>query len=148
MIDAEGKVVVSRTFYSDQLKVFASAKFTMMNFFFQYSHKSVQGTADLLKQGKPQSFLINMALNVQYTSKYQDIISYNVIGKITGSDPVLKNQYVVHSAHLDHLGIGAPVQGDSIYNAHMIMHPAWPVYWVLRAFIKILKLNPNALFLS
>jgi Zn-dependent M28 family amino/carboxypeptidase len=45
-----------------------------------------------------------------------DIESYNVIGKINGSDPVLKNEYVVHSAHLDHLGISDVVNGDSIYN--------------------------------
>jgi Zn-dependent M28 family amino/carboxypeptidase len=39
-----------------------------------------------------------------------------VVGRISGSDPVLRTEYVVHSAHLDHLGVGAPVQGDSIYN--------------------------------
>ena len=35
---------------------------------------------------------------------------------IPGSDKTLKNEYVVHSAHLDHLGIGRVVKGDSIYN--------------------------------
>jgi Zn-dependent M28 family amino/carboxypeptidase len=35
---------------------------------------------------------------------------------IPGSDKILKNEYVVHSAHLDHLGIGRVVNGDSIYN--------------------------------
>ena len=34
------------------------------------------------------------------------IDSQNVIGKITGSDPALKNEYVVYTAHWDHLGIG------------------------------------------
>ena len=42
--------------------------------------------------------------------------SDNVIAKLSGSDPVLKKQYVVLSAHIDHLGIGAPINGDSIYN--------------------------------
>ncbi len=36
-----------------------------------------------------------------------------------GTDPQLKNQYVVISAHLDHLGVGKPVNGDSIYNGAM-----------------------------
>jgi Zn-dependent M28 family amino/carboxypeptidase len=36
-----------------------------------------------------------------------------------GSDPALKNEYVVVSAHLDHLGIGEPVNGDKIYNGAM-----------------------------
>ena len=43
-------------------------------------------------------------------------ISYNVIGVLPGSDPVLRDQVVVIGAHYDHLGIGAPVNGDSIYN--------------------------------
>ena len=47
------------------------------------------------------------------------IESDNVIGKLSGTDPVLKNQYVVLSAHIDHLGIGAPINGDSIYNGAM-----------------------------
>jgi Zn-dependent M28 family amino/carboxypeptidase len=44
------------------------------------------------------------------------VLSDNVIAKLPGSDPVLKNEYVVLSAHIDHLGIGAPINGDSIYN--------------------------------
>ena len=40
----------------------------------------------------------------------------NVIGWLEGSDPGLRGQYVVFSAHMDHLGIGTPVSGDSIYN--------------------------------
>jgi hypothetical protein len=40
----------------------------------------------------------------------------NVVGVIRGSDPVLKAEYVLVDAHYDHLGIGRPVNGDSIYN--------------------------------
>ena len=40
----------------------------------------------------------------------------NVLGVIRGSDPALKNEYVLVDAHYDHLGIGRPVNGDSIYN--------------------------------
>src|SRR5690349_3051465 len=40
----------------------------------------------------------------------------NVVGLLEGSDPTLKNEYIVLSAHMDHVGIGAPVNGDSIYN--------------------------------
>jgi len=45
--------------------------------------------------------------------------SSNVVGKIEGSDPSLKNEYVVLSAHIDHVGIGAPINGDKIYNGAM-----------------------------
>jgi hypothetical protein len=40
----------------------------------------------------------------------------NVIGIVRGTDPVLRDQAVIIGAHFDHLGIGAPVAGDSIYN--------------------------------
>ena len=45
--------------------------------------------------------------------------SDNVVALLEGSDPALKNEYVVLSAHLDHVGIGRPVDGDSIYNGAM-----------------------------
>jgi hypothetical protein len=41
------------------------------------------------------------------------------VASFAGSDPVLKNEYVVLSAHLDHLGIGEPINGDRIYNGAM-----------------------------
>jgi Zn-dependent M28 family amino/carboxypeptidase len=44
------------------------------------------------------------------------IDSRNVVAKLEGSDPTLKSEYVVYSAHWDHLGVGAPVKGDKIYN--------------------------------
>ncbi|RZF65535.1 M28 family peptidase [Sphingomonas populi] len=42
--------------------------------------------------------------------------SYNVAGLLPGTDPALSREVVVLSAHLDHLGIGLPVNGDAIYN--------------------------------
>ncbi|MGC2360671.1 MAG: M28 family peptidase [Thermoplasmata archaeon] len=41
---------------------------------------------------------------------------HNVVGVLPGSDPQLRNEYVVVSAHLDHLGIGTPVNGDPVYH--------------------------------
>ena len=43
----------------------------------------------------------------------------NVVGILRGSDASLRDQYLIVSAHLDHLGIGRPVNGDSIYNGAM-----------------------------
>ncbi|MEI9850382.1 MAG: M28 family metallopeptidase [Sphingomonas sp.] len=47
------------------------------------------------------------------------IASKNVIGLLEGSDPGLKDQYLILSAHLDHVGVGEPVNGDRIYNGAM-----------------------------
>ena len=46
----------------------------------------------------------------------QDSRPPNVIAVLRGSDPVLRDEYVVLSAHMDHVGVGRPVRGDSIYN--------------------------------
>ena len=69
-----------------------------------------------IKGGKPASALLKNSVSASVQSAYQDIESYNVVGKFGGADAKLRDEYVVHSAHLDHLGIGAPVKGDSIYN--------------------------------
>jgi len=115
-MDKNENVAVSGTYYSDQVKVLGSINYSLFNGFLKGSGKSLETIIAQLKSGQPNSFPINTSINIAYTSAYKDIISYNVIGKITGSDPKLKNTYVVHSAHLDHLGISTPVQGDSLYN--------------------------------
>jgi hypothetical protein len=45
--------------------------------------------------------------------------SPNLVAKLSGSDRKLTSQYVVITAHLDHLGIGAPINGDKIYHGAM-----------------------------
>jgi Zn-dependent M28 family amino/carboxypeptidase len=44
------------------------------------------------------------------------IHDYNLIGLVRGSDPAIRDEAVVLGAHFDHVGIGKPVVGDSIYN--------------------------------
>ena len=51
--------------------------------------------------------------------KHADVVSQNVVAMLPGSDPKLKDEYVVFTAHLDHLGIGKPINGDAIYNGAM-----------------------------
>ena len=68
------------------------------------------------KEGKPQSFVLPVTIRIQSRSNLQDVSSPNVVAKLEGSDPVLKNEYLLYSAHLDHMGISVPVNGDSIYN--------------------------------
>ena len=65
---------------------------------------------------KLKSFPLNTQLSFKGEFKQRDFLSPNIIGMIKGSDAELKNSYVIVSAHYDHLGIGIPVDGDSIYN--------------------------------
>lgn len=69
-----------------------------------------------LKTGKPMSFDLPVTAKLHNVTKLDDVHSPNVAAKLEGSDPKLKAEYVVYTAHLDHLGIGAPVNGDNIYN--------------------------------
>ena len=46
----------------------------------------------------------------------EDSRAPNVAAVLRGSDPALRDEYVILSAHMDHVGVGAPVNGDSIYN--------------------------------
>jgi Zn-dependent M28 family amino/carboxypeptidase len=57
---------------------------------------------------------LNASMAIRNTMR--TIESRNVLAKIEGSDPTLKNEYVVYSAHWDHLGVGDAVNGDKIYN--------------------------------
>lgn len=54
--------------------------------------------------------------NFELKNTLRQIDSQNVIAKLEGSDPKLKNEYVVYSAHWDHLGRDAKAKGDQIYN--------------------------------
>ncbi|GAA0331389.1 M20/M25/M40 family metallo-hydrolase [Sphingomonas oligophenolica] len=56
------------------------------------------------------------SLTVALRTAFQPGASSNVAGIIPGSDPKLGPETVILSAHLDHLGVGTPVNGDAIYN--------------------------------
>jgi Zn-dependent M28 family amino/carboxypeptidase len=73
--------------------------------------------AALAKDRKPLPHF-PLAVSIKATAKMEQstLESSNVIAKLPGSDPELKNEYVVLSAHIDHLGIGEPINGDRIYN--------------------------------
>lgn len=55
-------------------------------------------------------------MNVSLDADYRDINAKNVLGVVEGSDPELKDEYLVLTAHFDHLGITAPIAQDSINN--------------------------------
>jgi Zn-dependent M28 family amino/carboxypeptidase len=73
----------------------------------------------LKKQAVTREFTpvpLGVKASVGVANKLRTIDSRNVVAKLEGSDPNLKNEYVVYTAHWDHLGIGPAVNGDKIYN--------------------------------
>ena len=64
-------------------------------------------------------FAIPGRLKAATAVKRTDVVSQNVVAMLPGSDPKLQDEYVVFTAHLDHLGVGKPINGDAIYNGAM-----------------------------
>jgi hypothetical protein len=79
--------------------------------------------AEIAALGKDRKPLPHFPLSVSVEAKTHvelaHVQSANIVAKLTGSDPALKDEYVVLSAHLDHVGIGEPINGDRIYNGAM-----------------------------
>ena len=76
--------------------------------------------AALGKDRKPlPHFPLAVSLQASAIINSTAVESANLVGKLPGTDPTLKNELVVLSAHLDHVGIGAPINGDNIYNGAM-----------------------------
>ncbi len=61
-------------------------------------------------------FALPVSLELTHASRHERRSSANVAGMLEGSDPELRDEYVVLVGHLDHNGIGTPVDGDAIYN--------------------------------
>jgi len=76
--------------------------------------------ADLAKNRKHlPRFPLTVSIDARTKVERKTLESANVIARLSGTDPNLKNEYVVLSAHVDHLGIGEPINGDRIYNGAM-----------------------------
>ena len=87
---------------------------------FQGSGHSFADLAALAKDRKPlPTFPLTASLQARAKVIQKDVESANVIAKLPGNDPKLKDEYVVLSSHMDHLGIGEPINGDNLYNGAM-----------------------------
>jgi len=75
---------------------------------------------EMREQAKSRNFQpvkLGLTAKIDINSELKKVDSNNVVGVWEGSDQKLKNEYVVYTAHWDHLGIGAPNdKGDKIYN--------------------------------
>jgi hypothetical protein len=84
------------------------------------SGHSAEGIVGLAEERKPlPHFPLAVSLKARTQVRRTEVESPNVVAVLPGSDPKLKDEYVVLSAHLDHLGVGRPINGDNIYNGAM-----------------------------
>ncbi|MEZ4946086.1 MAG: M28 family metallopeptidase [Cyclobacteriaceae bacterium] len=110
--DTQGKA--QNTF--EELKVTATFNPENAEKLFVNTNKKLASVIESIKSNKPQSFTLGIDAKMKVYTNTTAIQSSNLIGVIPGSDPVLKNEYVVYTAHVDHVGVGVPMKGDSIYN--------------------------------
>ena len=79
--------------------------------------------AEMLELADAQKPLPHFALNknvkATVVSETSHVVSPNIVGELKGSDPKLAGEYVLVSAHLDHLGVGAPINGKTVYAGAM-----------------------------
>src|SRR5213082_796793 len=83
---------------------------------------------------------INAKANMDIRQQVHSFKSHNVIGKLDGSDPKLQDEYVIYTAHWDHLGRHPELQGDQIFNG--AIDNASGVASVIQLAAAFTKLNP------
>ena len=83
---------------------------------FQGAPRSYQDVRAEAAKGAPKGFPLAVSIEVAQASRHERRTSANVAAVLEGSDPALRNEYVVLVGHLDHEGIGTPVKGDAIHN--------------------------------
>jgi Zn-dependent M28 family amino/carboxypeptidase len=88
--------------------------------FFAGSGHTFQEIETLARENKPlPRFALPATLRAKTAVKRETLEAPNVVGVLPGSDSRLKDEYVVMSAHLDHVGLGRPVADDANYNGAM-----------------------------
>ncbi len=80
------------------------------------SGKTPEELFQAARESKPLSFALPVTARLHVVDQAEDLRSPNVVARLRGSDPNLRDEYVVFTAHSDHLGIGDSVDGDNIYN--------------------------------
>jgi Zn-dependent M28 family amino/carboxypeptidase len=84
---------------------------------FTGSGRSFAEISALADASKPlPKFDLKPRLRATVAMRHRAVTSSNVVARLPGSDRRLRAEHVVFSAHLDHLGIGAPINGDGLYN--------------------------------
>ncbi|MBX7151039.1 M28 family peptidase [bacterium] len=94
-----------------------------------------------------KSFDLNTQLSFRGEFAEKDFIENNIVGLIEGTDPKLKDSYVLVTAHYDHLGIGPAVNGDSIYDGVVDNASGVAVTLELARFLSINKPKRSVVFL-
>ena len=83
---------------------------------FKYASRQIDAVFAASERSEPQAFPLDIEITVGGRATVADITSANVLGWLPGTDPALADEPIVVTAHLDHIGIGPAINGDTIYN--------------------------------
>lgn len=92
------------------------ARKDFVNEIFAVNKMKLKKSIKAMAKGKSVSKALKSKLNYSYKVKHENSDCKNIVALLAGTDLALKDEYIVVSAHLDHLGIGTAIKGDSIYN--------------------------------
>ena len=81
---------------------------------FSAAPKTLEQVFATAKAGKPQAFTVPASAHIHTVAAQSVIQSSNIVAELKGSDLALRDQYVVYTAHVDHLGICPAVEGDNV----------------------------------
>ena len=86
---------------------------------FSGAPKTVEQALAAANASEPQSFPLNWRIRIHTVSVHQEFSSPNIVGRVKGGDDKLRDEYVVYTAHLDHIGSCPAVNGDAICHGAM-----------------------------
>jgi Zn-dependent M28 family amino/carboxypeptidase len=87
---------------------------------FEGSGHTLDEILALARDRKPlPAFPLAVSIKAKAVVKKRNVESANIVARLPGSDLKLKDEYVVLSAHIDHIGVGEPINGDRVYNGAM-----------------------------
>lgn len=115
LVDAGGALVDG----FPELRVRATVRRTSAAKLVAHAGRKIEEVFAAADRSEPQTFELNVQLTVSASAESTRLTSPNVLGSLPGSDPALASEPIVFTAHLDHVGLGAPVDGDTIYNGAM-----------------------------
>ena len=118
-----------------QLLGTASLNHSAARALFAGASTSIDDAISKSQAGEPQAFELASRVSLRSATTHRDVDSWNLVAKLEGSDPALRDEYVTYVAHVDHLGVGVEVDGDAIYNgAHDNASGTGIVLEIARAF--------------
>ena len=101
---------------ADGIDAVASLNHSGVERLFRGSLVSLDEMFTAAESGTLRPFDLPGVVTIRTTSRHRTIQSANVVARLEGSDPNLRDEHVVYVAHIDHFGVGEPMDGDEIYN--------------------------------